>query len=108
AVQQALVGMRLEGAGVNVGEVREIAKLHPSMSAERITSNGRGGSGQVTLIFALVVAFLLYMLIVLYGQTILRGVMEEKTTRVAEVVVASVPPETLLAGKVIGVGAVAL
>src|SRR6476646_10130029 len=48
------------------------------------------------------------MMIVLYGQTSLRGVMEEKTTRVAEVVVSSVSTDTLLAGKVIGVGLVAI
>ena len=58
--------------------------------------------------FAGAVAFLLYMSMILYGQTVLRGVLEEKTTRVAEVVVSSVSPETLLAGKVIGVGAVGL
>lgn len=52
--------------------------------------------------------FLLYMSILLYGQNVLRGVLEEKTTRVAEVVVSSVSPDTLLAGKVIGVGAVGL
>ncbi|MGA1418322.1 MAG: ABC transporter permease, partial [Gemmatimonadaceae bacterium] len=54
------------------------------------------------------VAFLLYFSIVFYGQAILRGVLEEKTTRVAEVIVASVSPDVLLAGKVIGVGAVGL
>src|SRR3954470_15975333 len=48
------------------------------------------------------------MMIVIYGQMILRSVMEEKTTRVAEVVVSSVSTDTLLAGKVLGVGAVAL
>ena len=69
---------------------------------------GRGGSGTVSIIFAGGVAFLLYMSIVLYGQNVLRGVLEEKTTRVAEVVVSSVPAETLLAGKVLGVGAVGL
>jgi len=47
-------------------------------------------------------------MIVLYGQTIMRGVMEEKQTRVAEVVVASVPSDILLAGKILGVGSVAL
>jgi ABC-2 type transport system permease protein len=45
---------------------------------------------------------------VLYGQTVLRGVMEEKTTRVAEVVVSSVPTNTLLAGKILGIGLVAV
>ena len=48
------------------------------------------------------------MMIALYGQNILRGVMEEKTTRVAEVVVSSVSTDTLLAGKVFGVGLVAV
>ena len=48
------------------------------------------------------------MSIVLYGQTIMSGVLEEKTTRVAEVVMSSVPTDTLLAGKVLGVGAVGL
>jgi ABC-2 type transport system permease protein len=54
------------------------------------------------------VAFLLYMMILLYGQNILRSVLEEKTTRVAEVVVASVRPDVLLAGKILGVGAVGM
>jgi ABC-2 type transport system permease protein len=108
AVRTSVVGMRLERVGVNPSQVEGITKLQPSLGTERITDKGRGGSGQLSLFFALGVAFLLYMLIVLYGQTILRGVMEEKTTRVAEVVVASVSPDTLLAGKVIGVGAVAL
>ena len=78
------------------------------LNPERITDKGRGGSGTISIIFAGAIAFLLYMTIVLYGQNVLRGVLEEKTTRVAEVVVSSVPPETLLAGKVLGVGAVGL
>jgi ABC-2 type transport system permease protein len=45
---------------------------------------------------------------VLYGNSILMGVIEEKSQRVAEVVVAAVPADTLLRGKVIGVGAVGL
>lgn len=106
AVQQAVVAQRLEGMGVAPGRVDEITKARPKVTAERITDKGRGGSGQLSVAFAFTIAFLLYMLIVLYGQTILRGVMEEKTTRVAEVVVASVKPDILLAGKVIGVGMV--
>jgi ABC-2 type transport system permease protein len=55
-----------------------------------------------------VVGILLYMTILMYGQNVLRGVIEEKQTRVAEVVVSSVRPTTLLAGKVLGVGGVGL
>lgn len=107
-LQAAVVAHRLEREGLNPARVQAISNVKASVSAERITDKGKGGSGELTTIFAFVVAFMLYMLIVLYGQTILRGVMEEKTTRVAEVVVAAVPADTLLAGKVLGVGAVGL
>jgi ABC-2 type transport system permease protein len=107
-VKEILLAERLEGAGVKPDKVKELTFLPIRLNAERITDKGRGGSGAVSIIFAGVVAFLLYMSIVLYGQNVLRGVLEEKTTRVAEVVVSSVPSETLLAGKVLGVGAVGL
>ena len=42
---------------------------------------------------------MLFMSIIIHGQNILRGVLEEKATRVAEVVISSVKPETLLAGQ---------
>ena len=58
--------------------------------------------------FGYIIAFLLYFMIMIYGQTIMRGVMEEKTTRVAEVVISSIKPQSLLAGKILGVGSVAL
>jgi ABC-2 type transport system permease protein len=78
------------------------------LTADRITPSGRGGSAQISVLIALSVALLLYMTIFIYGQNVLRGVIEEKQTRVAEIVVSSVRPTTLLAGKVLGVGAVGL
>jgi ABC-2 type transport system permease protein len=107
-VRQTLLAERLEDAGVKPDQIKALTFMPLRLSAERITDSGRGGSGAVSIIFAGVVAFLLYMSIVLYGQNVLRGVLEEKTTRVAEVVVSSVPSETLLAGKVLGVGGVGL
>lgn len=108
AVKEALLAQRLEQAGIDSSRVRDMTFIPLRLSSERITDKGRGGSGTVSIIFAGGIAFLLYMSIVLYGQNVLRGVLEEKTTRVAEVVVSSVSPETLLAGKVLGVGAVGL
>jgi ABC-2 type transport system permease protein len=107
-VKETLLAERLEGAGVKPDKIKELTFLPIRLNAQRITDKGRGGSGAVSIIFAGVIAFLLYMSIVLYGQNVLRGVLEEKTTRVAELVVSSVPSETLLAGKVLGVGAVGL
>jgi ABC-2 type transport system permease protein len=107
-VRETLLAERLANAGVKRDKIKELTFMQLKLKTERITDKGRGGSGAVSIIFAGVVAFLLYMAIVLYGQNVLRGVLEEKTTRVAEVVVSSVPSETLLAGKVLGVGAVGL
>ncbi len=108
AVKEALLAKRLENAGIDSSKVRDLTFIPLRLKTERITDKGRGGSGAVSIIFAGAIAFLLYMSIVIYGQNVLRGVLEEKTTRVAEVVVSSVPSETLLAGKVLGVGAVGL
>ncbi len=107
-VKEALLRQRLEDAGIDSSRVRDLTFIPLRLNSERITDKGRGGSGTISIIFAGAIAFLLYMSIVLYGQNVLRGVLEEKTTRVAEVVVSSVSPETLLAGKVLGVGAVGL
>ena len=108
AVRAALLGHRMQSAGLDSAAAESITALRVRVDAERITDEGKSGSGIAGMIFGLIVAMLLYMSIILYGQAIMRGVLEEKTTRVAEVIVASVRPEVLLAGKVIGVGAVGL
>ncbi len=51
-------------------------------------------------------AFLIYITLFLYGAMVMRGVMEEKTNRIAEVIVSSVRPTQLMMGKIIGIGAV--
>lgn len=108
-VRQAVLAQRLEAEGLNPDRVAALTAQRLRTVTEKIGSKGReNGSGMGNFIFGYLVAFLLYMMIVLYGQTILRGVMEEKTTRVAEVVVSSVSTDVLLAGKVLGVGLVAI
>jgi ABC-2 type transport system permease protein len=52
--------------------------------------------------------FLIYLLTFLYGAAVMRGVMEEKTNRIAEVIVSSVRPFELMMGKITGIGAVGL
>ncbi|MGQ0650345.1 MAG: ABC transporter permease [Gemmatimonadaceae bacterium] len=107
-VTQAVLAMRFEAAGLDAQRVQALSKVNLDLDTERLTERGRGGGGKGNVILAYSVAILLYMSIVLYGQAILMGVIEEKTQRVAEVVVASVSPEKLLAGKVVGVGSVGL
>jgi len=52
--------------------------------------------------------FLMYFVILFYGMNVARSIIEEKTSRVFEVLLATIRPEEMLAGKVIGVGAVGL
>jgi ABC-2 type transport system permease protein len=107
-VRQSIVAHRLEQVGVDPMRIAQLTGVATKVNAERITDKGRGGSGEVSEIFAYALGFTLYMMIVIYGNVILRGVVDEKSNRVAEVVVSSVPADTLLAGKVFGVSAVAL
>ena len=53
-------------------------------------------------------SFMLYMFIMIYGQMVMTSIIEEKNNRVLEIVVSSVKPNTLMLGKIIGIGAVAI
>ena len=108
AVQHEVVALRMEKSGIDPDVGRQITELNVNVTTERLTKAGRGGSGQINFFFGLAVAMLLYMTIFIYGLNVLRGVLEEKQTRVAEVVISSLPATRLLAGKVIGVGSVGL
>ena len=108
AVSRELIGLELSRAGISTVEADRVKRLRGGLRSERVTLSGRGGSARMNLLFASVVGLLLYMTIMMYGQNVLRGVIEEKQSRVAEVVMSSVRPSTLLAGKVLGVGGVGL
>jgi ABC-2 type transport system permease protein len=69
--------------------------------------NKKADAGIATVI-AYVCGFLMYLILLLYGSQVMMGVTEEKTNRIAEVVVSSVKPFQLMLGKILGIGAVAL
>ncbi len=52
--------------------------------------------------------FLIYFILLIYGSQVMMGVMEEKTNRIAEVIVSSVKPFQMMLGKILGIGLVAL
>ena len=55
-----------------------------------------------------ITGFLIYITLFIYGTMVMRGVMEEKTNRIAEVIISSVKPFQLMMGKILGIGAVGL
>ncbi|UCD23608.1 MAG: ABC transporter permease [Gemmatimonadota bacterium] len=106
---QALLTQRLSQVGVNP----QLVAHANSVTLDMRTVTIRGGeateqSGETTFFVAYVMWFLLYMAILLYGVQVLGAVVEEKSTRIIEVLVSSLRPFELLLGKVIGVGAVGL
>jgi ABC-2 type transport system permease protein len=108
-VRQSLLNQRLENEGIDPGRVASLTNVRLEAKTEKITDKGKEGAGGLaSFFFGYGVALVLYMMIAIYGQSIMRGVLEEKTTRVAEVVVSSVKPDTLLAGKILGSGLVAI
>jgi ABC-2 type transport system permease protein len=107
-VRQSVMFVRLEREGVKPETVNELSKISLTMRRDRITERGRGGSGVTGLLAGVIVGVMLLMSIIVHGQNVMRGVLEEKTSRVAEVVISSIKPEALLAGKVLGVGGVGL
>ncbi|HEY3370967.1 MAG TPA: ABC transporter permease [Prolixibacteraceae bacterium] len=65
-------------------------------------------STEMAMVIGYVAGILIYMFVLLYGTMVMRGVMEEKTSRIVEVIISSVKPFQLLFGKIIGIGLVGL
>lgn len=95
-----LVGLNPVQRSTMLGDV-DVLATHSTGEAE-------GSSGLGSFLIAYILAFILYMVITLYGMTVMRSVVQEKTSRVMEFLVAVVKPQSLMAGKILGVGGAAL
>ena len=102
----------LKKYGVDVKKVdsirREAGAVNTEMAIlEKGTGLKKGNSG-VAYGVGYASGFLIYITLLIYGTMVLRGVMEEKTNRIAEVIISSVKPFQLMMGKILGIGAVGL
>lgn len=94
--------LKLREAGIDSQTIRD---LHIKISANQETFQGRETSKMssgLKLIFGGAAGYLLFMFIIIYGNMIMRSVIEEKTSRVIEVIISSVKPRVLLLGKILG------
>ncbi|MFW5899169.1 MAG: ABC transporter permease [Jiangellaceae bacterium] len=99
---------RLGSAGLGTAEVQQL--MDPvGLNTARITEGGsEGGDADTTFLVAYLLAFLAYFVIAMYGHAVMRSVIQEKVTRISEILVSSVRPGRLMAGKIAGVSAAAL
>jgi ABC-2 type transport system permease protein len=108
AVTAAVRQERLAGRGLTAAQVAEMVR-GVRVQAARISGDGdEGGNLIATLGTAYVILILFIQLITLYGQNAMRSVLEEKNNRIVEVIVSSVRPMHLMAGKVLGLASVVL
>jgi len=103
ALNKAISERRIALAGLNADRVRELTQ---EVTLKAVNARGESGRGRVILAFVLLM--FLYLTILVYGVTVMRGVTEEKQNRIIEVLLSSVSPFYLMMGKVIGIGLVGL
>ncbi len=98
---------RMKDAGISPEQLKIISsggvKVKPFNLKE-----GKESNNKVGLVVGYLCGFLLYMFMLFYGMSVMRSVMEEKTNRIAEIIVSSVKPFELMLGKIIGVAMVGL
>lgn len=104
---RAVREQRLIEANVDQGRRKELFKS-VQLQSVKIGAKGeeRDSGGSFALVFG--VGFIMYLAILMYGQVVLGAVIEEKETRIAEILFSSVRPFTLMMGKLVGVSLVAL
>ena len=107
-ISGALAGVRLGKSGVDAALVKRA--MAPADLDTTKVSDGKltGQSGQESFMIAYFMGFILYIAILIYGQQTMTSVIEEKTSRIMEVLTSSLTPFQMLLGKVLGVGAAGL
>ncbi len=108
AVNNVVVAERLTGAGLDPEAVRELTK-RVDLKTFKLGKGGEETSDQgQTFLLAYVFMMIIYVTVLMYGIYVMRGVLEEKSSRVVEVVISTLKPFELMLGKILGIGAVGL
>ncbi len=105
--EEILTNLNFVSVGLDMSTIEEskiyLSILQESFEGEETTKLDSG----VKVLFGLILGLLLYMFVFIYGSMILRSVLEEKTSRIIEIIISSVKPTQLMMGKIIGTSLVA-
>jgi ABC-2 type transport system permease protein len=104
--KQKLLAYKIE----KLDEIMKNVETNVSVQTIKIDSSGvvKKTSTGIAMALAYLFGFLMYMLVFIFGAQVMRGVIEEKTSRVVEVIISSVKPIQLMMGKIIGIALVGL
>jgi ABC-2 type transport system permease protein len=108
SVSEALHRELLRAKGLNTTEIESVFK-RVELDPQNAKAGGPGAANpQVTFIASFVMVMILYLSLLLYGINVMRSVLEEKTTRIMEVMLSVAQAKEMMAGKILGVGSVGL
>lgn len=94
----------------NIDTILNAVKTNISIKTFKIGDDGKETESKVEIYMGIgyIASFMIYMFIFMFGSMVMRSVIEEKSTRIVEVIVSSVKPIQLMMGKILGVASVAL
>ncbi len=104
--RQKLLAYKIE----NLDDIMKNVETNVTVQTKKLDESGveKGTSTGIAMALAYILGFLMYMLVFIFGAQVMRGVIEEKTSRVVEVIISSVKPVQLMMGKIIGIALVGL
>jgi len=101
-IEKKFTDIKLQQNGVDIDMIKE-SKANITIDQESFSGEKTSKAGSVMkLAFGGIAGYLLFMFIIIYGNMIMRSVIEEKTSRIIEVIISSVKPMQLMLGKIIG------
>ncbi|WKV13412.1 ABC transporter permease [Marivirga harenae] len=108
-IESQIRDQKLKASGINEEELESL-KTNISLSTINVSDSGeeKASSAGVAYGIAYAFSFLVYMFVLIYGSQIMQGVIEEKSSKIVEIIVSSVKPFQLMIGKVVGVASVGL
>ena len=109
AMEKELKNKKLRAHGIDE-EVLKSIKSDVSIRTIQWTDNGeeKESSTEIAMVVGYASGFLIYFFIFLFGAQVMRGVIEEKTSRIVEIIVSSARPFQLMMGKIVGIALVGL
>lgn len=109
-INSSVEDIRLEEYNIdNLDQILEQVKADGTIQTIRIDGdNEQGSSSMLSMMIGIVMSFILYMMILMYGNMVMTSIIEEKSNRVLELVVSSIKPAQLMIGKIVGIGLVAI
>ncbi len=108
AMNEAILYKRLSQAGLDYGRIQNLMAGVKLETVQVLKGSERQGDFEQAYLSTTIFIMMLYMTILLWGMAVQRSIIDEKNSRIVEVLLSSLKPLDLMTGKILGVGAVGL